>query len=200
MDIAAAVEPMDPVAGTPRANGFNLDSVKGGKISLEDFKGRFVLLNFWATWCAPCREEMPAMDNLYKQLNNRGLEVVGVHVGPSLAGVKKFLKSVPVSFTILLDKDMSLASWEVRGLPTTYLIDPDGKIVYKAVGEREWDSPEMINFIDGLLVGYERMASNEGTQTDQIKSEEKKSFFAYLKESIGWNCEIPKVFERMLPN
>ena len=200
MSDVLAAEPMDPVSGTPRAKGFSLDSVQGGKISLDDYKGRFVLLNFWATWCAPCRKEMPAMSNLHDQLSNRGLEVVGVHVGPSLAGVKKFLQSVPVTFTIIIDKDMSLATWGVRGLPTTYLVNPEGKLVYKAIGEREWDSPEMVNFLNSLLVNYERMASEEAPQLDQIQSEEHKSFFANFIEFMGWGNDYQDTANQILPN
>lgn len=186
---------MDPIVGKPKASGFNLVAVDGSKVSLDGYQGKFVLLNFWATWCAPCRKEMPAMSNLHNQLKGRGLEVVGVHVGPSLAGVKKFLQSVPVNFTILIDKDMSLASWRVRGLPTTFLVNPEGRLIYKAVGEREWDSPEMVKFLNGLIVSYERMANGE-----QPVPKEKKSFFASFKESIGWKCDSPDVANKLLPN
>ena len=191
--VGSGKELMDPIAGSPQASGFNLDSVNGGKVTLGDYAGKFVLINFWATWCAPCRKEMPAMSNLHDQFNSRGLEVIGVHVGPSLAGVKKFLEAVPVSFTILLDKDMSLASWGVRGLPTTFLINPDGKLVYKATGEREWDSPEMVKFLDGLITSYERMAEGETEQP-------KKSFFAHLWESIGWGSDVEDVSNKLLAN
>ncbi len=186
---------MDPIVGKPKASGFNLVAVDGSKVSLDGYQGKFVLLNFWATWCAPCRKEMPAMSNLHNQLKGTGLEVVGVHVGPSLAGVKKFLQSVPVNFTILIDKDMSLASWGVRGLPTTFLVNPEGRLIYKAVGEREWDSPEMVKFLNGLIVSYERMANGE-----QPVPKEKKSFFASFKESIGWKCDSPDVANKLLPN
>lgn len=195
LGVALAKTPMDPIVGTPKASEFNLNAVDGSKVSLDEYQGKFILLNFWATWCAPCRKEMPAMSDLYNQLKGRGLEVVGVHVGPSLAGVKKFLQSVPIDFTILLDKDMSLASWGVRGLPTTFLINPEGKLIYKAVGEREWDSPEMIKFLDRLIESYERMANG-----DQPVPEGNKSFFASFKESIGWKCDNPDATHQLLPN
>lgn len=179
---------MDPISGTPKAGGFNLEGIDGRMVSLEDYKGKFVLLNFWATWCAPCRKEMPAMSNLHNEFGGEGLEVVGVHVGPSLAGVKKFLESVPVSFTVLMDKDMSLASWGVRGLPTTFLINPEGKLVYQAVGERVWDSPEMVKFLKNLVTKYERMADT--ALPSAVPSEnyvpKNKSFFASLKETFVW--------------
>ncbi len=178
---------MDPVSGSPKASGFNLEGIDGSKKSLDDYKSKFVLLNFWATWCAPCREEMPAMSNLHNAFNDESLEVVGVHVGPSLAGVKKFLESVPVSFTILIDKDMSLANWGVQGLPTTFLINPEGNIVYKAVGEREWDSPDMISFLRSMVAKYERMAEN-GESVEEAPVAKKKSFFAnFMEKTFGWS-------------
>lgn len=193
---------MDPINGTPKAGSFNLENINGKEVSLSDYKGKFVLLNFWATWCAPCRKEMPAMSNLHNEFGGEGLEVVGVHVGPSLAGVKKFLQAVPVSFTILMDKDMSLASWGVQGLPTTFLVNPEGKLVYEAVGEREWDSPEMVKFLKDLVVRYERMAETGQTMDYPAvsNSEEKKSFISSLKESLGWKSNDQCDTNQLLPN
>jgi thiol-disulfide isomerase/thioredoxin len=191
-NVALAGELMEPISGSPKTGSFNLERIDGKEVGLGDFKGKFVLLNFWATWCAPCRKEMPAMSNLHDAFGGSGLEVVGVHVGPSLAGVKKFLEAVPVSFTILMDKDMSLASWGVQGLPTTFLINPEGKLVYKAIGEREWDSPEMVDFLKDLVARYERMAEagdpsqNDGESDGPDNQLVKKSFFANLMDSIGW--------------
>ena len=180
---------MEPMESKSKAANFNLENTKGEKVSLNDYKGKFVLLNFWATWCAPCRKEMPAMSNLHDDFKDAGLEVVGVHVGPSLAGIKKFLESVPVSFTILIDKDMSLASWGVQGLPTTFLINPEGLLIYKAIGEREWDSPEMVKFLQNQVTKYERMAESGQMeeQTNPVKVK-KKSFFAnFMEKTFGWS-------------
>ena len=193
---------MDSINGSPKAGGFNLEGIDGKKVNLSDYKGKFVLLNFWATWCAPCRKEMPAMSNLHDEFGADALEVVGVHVGPSLAGVKKFLEAVPVSFTILMDKDMSLASWGVQGLPTTFLINPEGKLIYKAVGEREWDSPEMVKFLKDLVTKYERMADTDESP-ENLQPEfkgEKKSFFANLIDGFGWFGEDGDSTNKLLPN
>lgn len=202
--VVSATGPMEPVQGRPKAEQFNLEDVSGNSVSLEDYKGKFVLLNFWATWCAPCREEMPSMSNLHDELSGRGLEVVGVHVGPSLAGVKKFLESVPVNFTILIDKNMQLTNWGVRGLPTTFLINPDGRIVYEAVGERDWSSPEMVLFLKSQIKSYERMANGQEQDLEMKNtSPEKslaKSFWASLKESVGWSCDNDKKANQLLPN
>ena len=196
---------MDPINGSPKAGAFNLEGIDGKEVALDDYNGKFVLLNFWATWCAPCRKEMPAMSNLHNEFGADALEVVGVHVGPSLAGVKKFLEAVPVSFTILMDKDMSLASWGVQGLPTTFLINPEGKLVYKAVGEREWDSPEMVKFLKDLVQKYERMADandspENGTVRVTERVEEKKSFFANLFDGFGWFGDDTDSANKLLAN
>ena len=146
---------------------------------------------------------MPAMSNLHNKFEGEGLEVVGVHVGPSLAGVKKFLESIPVSFTILIDKDMRLASWGVRGLPTTYLINPEAKLVYQAVGERAWDSPEMVNFLKSLVTKYERMAKNDQPLEEAPSNDnepKKKSFFASLMETFGWFSGDQRETNKHLPN
>ena len=150
---------MDKVPSSDASN-FTLMSAGGNDISLSDYEGKFVLLNFWATWCPPCVREMPALNTLHNKLNSgHSFEVVGVHVGPALATVKQFLKDKPVDFDIVIDKNMSLSSWPVSGLPTTFLISPSGKLIYKATGEREWGSDEMVDFIKGVMKEYERLAS-----------------------------------------
>lgn len=193
---------MEPISGKAKAANFNLENTQGSSISLSDYNGKFVLLNFWATWCAPCRKEMPAMSNLHDQFNGESLEVVGVHVGPSLAGIKKFLEAVPVSFTILVDKDMSLANWGVQGLPTTFLVNPEGRLVYKAVGEREWDSPEMVQFLQDQVTKYERMAESGGQEEDTARPAiKKKSFFAnFMEKTFGWSSNDQCETTNLLPN
>lgn len=157
--LASANGLMDKALNAEAAN-FTLMSTHGQNISLTDYKGRFVLLNFWATWCLPCVREMPELNILHNKLKGRlGLQVIGVHVGPALATVKQFLKNKPVDFDIVIDRNMSLSSWQVSGLPTTFLISPSGKIIYKAVGERNWGSDEMVNFLNGVMKEYERLAS-----------------------------------------
>ena len=152
---------MDKVPNSD-ASDFTLMSVQGQDVSLSDYKGEFVLLNFWATWCPPCVKEMPALNDLHNKLNGSyNFKVVGVHVGPALATVKQFLNDKPVDFDIIIDKNMSLSNWPVSGLPTTFLISPSGKLLYKATGEREWGSEKMVNFIQDAMKEYERLALYE---------------------------------------
>jgi len=131
-----------------KVGNFTLITVDSKTWSLSDHAGKHILINFWATWCAPCRDEMPSLNNLQKKFNTRNLEVVGVHVGPNLKNVKSFLDKVPLDFTILLDNNLKLASLGVLNLPTTLLLDKKGNAIYSAVGERQWDSEEMIEFIE----------------------------------------------------
>ena len=149
---------MSKVPSGSSATNFTLMSAHGQDISLTDYRGKFVLINFWATWCPPCVKEMPALNSLHSKLKNQGLRVVAVHAGPALATVKKFLKDNPVDFDVVIDKNMSLSNWQVSGLPTTFLVNPDGKLIYKATGERDWDSEEMISFLKAVMKEYERLA------------------------------------------
>lgn len=183
---------MEPVPGQPVAEDFTLETLDGTSVGLGDYRDKFVLLNFWATWCAPCRKEMPALDNLNKELNHAGLEVVGVHVGPSLDSIKRFLEQVPVEFTILVDLNMVLSNWGVLGLPTTFLVSPEGRIIYRAVGEREWDSAEMVGFITRVMSGEARRVEGGAPHSGA------SSFLDYLKASLGLDSREDK--ERELPS
>ncbi len=166
MSLSNAGGLMDKIPSAAKASNFTLMSAHGSDISLSDYEGKFVLLNFWATWCPPCIKEMPALNDLHNKLKGRsGFEVVGVHVGPALATVKQFLKDKPVDFDIVIDKNMSLSSWQVAGLPTTFLISPSGKLIYRATGEREWGSAEMVEFLKDVMKEYERLAASETTPT-----------------------------------
>ena len=137
---------MDPASGRA-APAFALPDLDGQTWRLEEHRGRTLLLNFWATWCAPCREEMPALDRLHRTLGGAGdFAVVGIHVGPGGDALDAFLEEVPVSFPILVDADLALADWDVAALPTTVLLDPGGRARYAAAGPREWDSEAALQF------------------------------------------------------
>lgn len=134
---------------------FELKDLEGKKVSLSDFKGKVILLNFWATWCAPCKAEMPSLENLYKNLKGKGLVVIGVSVDNSETTVRSFVKEKGITFPILLDKgkEVSFDDYGVIGLPVTFLIDRKGVIVEKVFGERQWDSEEIKEKIKRLLEG-----------------------------------------------
>lgn len=122
-----------------------------GKLKkLSDYKGRYILLNIWATWCKPCREEMPTLDNLKKQLSGKKFDVLALSLdraGPKV--VRKFYNEIGIQhLELIIDENMkAMRDLRVLGLPTTLLISPDGHEIGKLVGPAEWDSKEMIEFL-----------------------------------------------------
>jgi thiol-disulfide isomerase/thioredoxin len=152
---AAAERTMDPESGRPPAGDFVLGSTTGETYRLEDLRGQWVLVSFWATWCAPCLEEMPTLERLYRDMAEEGLEILAVHAGPGGDKVGAFLERVPVSFPVLLDEDLSIGGWDVMALPTAVLVDPAGRRVYRAVGARDWDVPAMKAFLRDLMAAHE---------------------------------------------
>lgn len=123
------------VVGAP-APDFTLTDLSGAIIQLSDLRGNVVLLNFWATWCAPCEAEMPAIEDRYKTFSGNGLRVLGVNADDEQTiTIQSFLERVPVSFPILLDPGLVVSDlYRVRGLPTTYLIDREGVVRTVQVG------------------------------------------------------------------
>ncbi len=120
---------------------FELASLNGEKRSLSSFQGQIVVLNFWASWCGPCVEEMPGMQALYDDMQGQDVTVVAVNVQEQPKVVEEFVTSNEFSFPVLLDRDGSVASrYGVRGLPTSYIVTPDGEIVASKVGFHEWDT------------------------------------------------------------
>ena len=138
--VVGAIHPVAPPAASVQAPDFALPTLTGGSVRLADLHGKAVVLNFWATWCVPCRTEMSTLEALYRRYRADGLEVLAVNLDRlSTAGVETFVKEVQVSFPILLDPAWSTTSlYGVVGLPTTYLIDRTGHVVVREVGERDW--------------------------------------------------------------
>jgi thiol-disulfide isomerase/thioredoxin len=129
-----------------------LRDLAGKEHRLEDYRGKVVVLNFWATWCDPCREEMPAMQRLQAKLAGRPFAILAVDYGEGAPRIGEFLKKVPVRFTVLLDRDTSAATaWKVKVLPTTLVIDAEQKIRFVAVGDIGWDTPPVEGEIVKLL-------------------------------------------------
>jgi thiol-disulfide isomerase/thioredoxin len=147
----AAGGTMKPFTGGGETPPLALRDLQGRQHKLADYKGKVVVLNFWATWCDPCREEMPAMQRLQDKLAGK-LVVLAVDYGEGPPRVGDFLKKVPVRFTVLLDRDTSAATaWKVKVLPTTLVIDPAQRIRYVAVGDVGWDTPPVEAEIVKLL-------------------------------------------------
>ncbi len=141
-----------PQIGKPAPN-FALTDLNGKKVSLSEYKGKVVILNFWATFCGPCKEEMPSLNNLFISFKKDGLIVLAVSTDDSEKPVQSFIKAKGITFTVLIDKDQQVFfdRYAVLGLPTTYIIDRDGIIREKILGDRPWDAPEMKAKIGTLL-------------------------------------------------
>lgn len=137
--------------GTP-APEFSLSTPEGNTIALAQLRGQLVFLNFWATWCPPCRVEMPSMERLHKEFKDQGLAMLAIDIGESPKQVARFMKEFRLSFPALLDADSEVSSrYRVQGLPSTFLIDRSGRIAGLAVGARNWASPEGKALIRSLL-------------------------------------------------
>jgi len=129
-----------------------LRDLQGKEHKLADYRGKVVLLNFWATWCDPCREEMPSMQRLQDKLAGQPFAILAVDYGEGAARISDFLKKIPVRFTVLLDRDTSAATaWKVKVLPTTLVLDPQQRIRYSVVGDLEWDSQSVEDTIKKLF-------------------------------------------------
>ena len=138
----------------PVANVSFIDG-DGVERSLQDFAGKLVLLNVWATWCGPCREEMPTLDNLQSRLGSGRFEVVALSIDQGGApAVSKFFEEIGIGHLALYVDSSTRAARQLNlfGLPGTLLIGPDGKELGRYMGPAEWDTPEMVAFIQGLLV------------------------------------------------
>ena len=133
------------------APDFTLPDVDGEVHRLSAYRGKVVVVNFWATWCPPCREEMPSMQRAWEQLQREDVLMLAVNVGEDEDTVFQFTANYPVDFPLLLDLDSGVTkAWPVRGLPTTYVVDPRGRLVYRAIGGRAWDEPQLMEAIRGL--------------------------------------------------
>ncbi|MCP3667254.1 MAG: redoxin domain-containing protein [Gammaproteobacteria bacterium] len=133
------------------APDFVLTDVDGNQHQLSDYRGQVLIINFWATWCPPCRAEMPSMQRAWEQLEKEGILMLGINVGEDEDTIFLFSADYPVEFPLLMDSDSRVINqWPVRGLPTTFVVDIQGKIVYRAIGGREWDDPELLGFVRAL--------------------------------------------------
>jgi thiol-disulfide isomerase/thioredoxin len=121
-----------------------LKDLEGREHRLADYKGKVVVLNFWATWCEPCRDEMPAFNRLKARMSHAPFAIIGINMAEGEPRINEFLKQVPVDFSILLDRDGAVSkAWRVRLLPYTVVLGPDARIRYTALGELDWSAPDV---------------------------------------------------------
>lgn len=138
-----------------QAPDFTLTDMQGEEVSLAQFRGQVVILNFWATWCPPCREEMPSMEKLYQKTRDQGLVLLAVNVEENgRQAVRQFLEKTPYSFPILLDDERTVQqAYGVFRFPESFIIDRNGVVVEKIIGARDWLQGATFKKIDFLLNG-----------------------------------------------
>lgn len=131
---------------------FDLKALEGGTVRSKELAGKVVLLNFWATWCGPCKEEMPSLAKLQTQFDSARFQVVTITTDMHPRGIKQFLDHLGIHLPVLFDESEDVSrAFLVRGLPTTVLIGQDGRAVGRAVGPRAWDSDESIALVQHVL-------------------------------------------------
>jgi peroxiredoxin len=146
-----AAQVLSPVEQQVMAPDFELPDTEGRTHRLSDYRGKTVIINFWTTWCPPCREEIPSMNRAWKTLQQEDVVILAINMGEDEDTIFIFTADYPADFPLLLDREGEvIARWPVKGLPTTYVVAPDGRIAYRAIGGREWDDPEFIRMIRAL--------------------------------------------------
>ena len=134
------------------APGFSLSSRAGDTVSLEQLKGQVVMLNFWASWCGPCRAEMPLLEQMYKRYSPLGFTLVGVNVDADTKDAEKWLAATPVTFPVLFDKESKVSQlYDVDAMPSSVFIDRKGNVRYLHRGYKAGDESEYLNQIRALL-------------------------------------------------
>ena len=147
-----------------RAPEFSLRELNGNVASLSGYRGKMVLLNFWATWCGPCRDEMPSMEQLSRNFGGQGLAVVAINQRENAALVARFMKTHNLNFSTLLDADGRVAaSYRVYGIPVSYVIDSDGQAIGMKSGSMDWASPRVVDIFRELVD-----ETNSGVTTGSI--------------------------------
>ena len=132
---------------------FELPTLQGGKVRLSDYQGKVLFINFWATWCATCKVEMPSMEKLYQRFREYDFEMLTISVDKDLSLITPFVKEYGLTFPVLLDPDSKLAKqdYKTTGVPETFVVDKNGIIVHKAIGPRDWATDETMEAFAQLI-------------------------------------------------
>ncbi len=142
-----------------------LKDLNGNLVSLSDFRGRIVFLNFWTTWCPTCRIEMPSMEKLHQKFKGQDFAMVTVNIQESVSQVKQFFKMFNLTFTALLDTTGEVATgFSIRSIPTTFILDKEGRTIGTILGPREWDSKKAVALFEHLTKKYATTSTQISTK------------------------------------
>lgn len=147
-DLPRGILRLNPYAAPP----LSLQDMDGQPYTLRQDRGAWTFVHFWASWCGPCRREMPAIQAMYSRLQSQGLKLALVNTAEDEDTVFIFLATFAPDLRPLLDRDgQATEQWQPRGLPATYLVDPEGRVRYQALGGRPWDSQGYLDFLRRLI-------------------------------------------------
>ncbi|NKB99221.1 MAG: redoxin domain-containing protein [Pseudomonadales bacterium] len=137
---------------TEQAPDFTLKSLEGSNLRLEEYRGQVVLLNFWASWCGPCRQEMPILDRLHQRYEDTGFAVLGVNVEGEIAPAQKIVDKTNVTFPVLIDEGQSVSElYDLEAMPSTVVIDRDGVVRYYHRGYKPGDEAKYVDVVKKLI-------------------------------------------------
>ncbi len=142
---------LDALPERPQTPDFTLTDTQGRTHRLSEYRGRVVLVNFWSVWCAPCRHEMPAMQRAWERVRERDVLILAINLQDSVEQVAQFFEAIPVQFPVLLGGDTAMMrEWSVQVLPTSLVIDPQGRARYQVIGAYDWDQPAALEALLAL--------------------------------------------------
>jgi len=146
-------EKLDLSSARPVAPEFQLNDINNKQVTLSAQRGKVVILNFWATWCPPCREEIPSMNRLHKIVQNLPVEIIAVNIeADGQQTVPKFMQKQQIDFRVLYDLDGAVhTQYGVSKYPETFIIDPQGIVVNKVIGGTDWSDPRVVDYLNQLL-------------------------------------------------
>jgi len=151
ISVAAAAKELKPWSGG-RTPPLLLRDIDGKSHNLADYRGQVVLVNFWATWCEPCRDEMPAIQRLSNKLAGKPFVVLAVNLDEPESRIRNFLSKMPLDFPILVDQEKAVTkAWKVRVLPMSFIVGRDGRIRYSLTGELAWDHDSVVSLLAELM-------------------------------------------------
>lgn len=177
--------PVGPAIGNT-APGFSLSTLNNNTISLEDFRGGYVLLNFFATWCGPCREEMPAIEAAYERYRSQGFTVLAVTSADPASDVEQYVDELGLTFPMLLDpEEQASRAYQITAYPTSFFIGPDGIIQDVVIGQMEND--EIVEKISRLVTGSSEAASTSADQSTQPPADTQAPTAAMLSACVTAN-------------